>query len=166
MSESDSRMVIRWEGYMQGYELTVITGFNFLIGNKLGPVISGSDSIRLCECGFLESGLIWVQPYHEVPYRIGKFPGMMSSVYICSPNLIGAGGVANIFICVATTAATVNTAVQYILSYPWCKSKHRGHSVDTHFHDRAERVSLLFLIMKVANTSNKENFIAKLIFCK
>ena len=38
-----------------------------------------------------------------------------------------------------------------LLKYPTNKTKNRGHSIDTQFHDGAGSVSLSFLHLKVVN---------------
>jgi len=42
------------------------------------------------------------------------------------------------------------------LHYPWCKSKHHWHAIDYHVQDGAGSVSLLFLVVKAADSSHKE----------
>jgi len=73
---------------------------------------------------------------------ICNFPGMFSSVYISSLNDVGAGAVANLSVCGSTAAGIFNNAIQCFESYPWCKTKHHGHSVEVHFQDGAGSVFL------------------------
>jgi len=49
--------------------------------------------------------------------------------------------------------------------YPSGKTKHCSHSVDAHFPNGAGNVSLLFLIIQVANPSKIDNDIWKSILC-
>jgi len=48
--------------------------------------------------------------------------------------------------------------------YPRCKTKNRWHSIDVHLHDGAGSMSLLFLVIKAANTAKKDNDVLSLIF--
>jgi hypothetical protein len=51
------------------------------------------------------------------------------------------------------------------LDYPWCMTKNHWWAVDYHVQDWARSVSLLFLVIKAANLSEKVNGVQKLIFC-
>ena len=49
--------------------------------------------------------------------------------------------------------------------YLCCKTENHWRAIDYHVQDGARSVSLLFLVIKVANSSKKENCMQKLIFC-
>jgi len=149
---------------MQGYKQMGLTGFNFLIGDKSVTATGGRDSMSMWECCFPEPSITRLLPYWDVPCSICHFPGMRSSVFKSSPNVVSAAPVAISSICGLTTAGTFNVAVQYFISYTWCKTQDCGCSVEAHFQDEAGSMSLFFSSIKAANTSNKDNRVPQWIF--
>jgi len=51
------------------------------------------------------------------------------------------------------------------LDYPWCKSKYRWHAVDYHAQDGVGSMSLMFVVLKAADSLEKDNDVPKSLFC-
>jgi len=157
-------MVISERDYMQGCTPLGSTGFDYFIGDISRTASGGWDLMHIRECDFPEPTLIWLLLCWDIPCCIRDFPGTISSVNMNCTNAL-CGAVPNLSVCGLTTAGTFNTAVQYFVSHSWCKGKNHACSEEAHFQGGAGSMSLFFLIIQAANTSNKDNDVPKLIFC-
>jgi len=51
------------------------------------------------------------------------------------------------------------------LDYSWCKTKNHWHAIDYYVQGGARSVSILFLVINMADSSEKVDDVQKLIFC-
>jgi len=78
-----------------------------------------SDAIHLGDCGFPESSLIWLLLSREISCGMCDLLGTISGVSISSPNVVGAGVAASIYVSGSTTAGTFIATVPYFVSRTW-----------------------------------------------
>jgi len=91
-------------------------GFTFRISAELGAASGETTGNNLCYCGLSEPSLIWLLPGREVTAGICHCLRTISSVCMCSPNVVKGDVAEVVSIRGLTTTGTINSAVPYFIS--------------------------------------------------
>jgi len=115
-SNSNLSIVISNGSYMQRSNLTGSIGIEFLTGDEWPTGLGARVTIPWYDCSSSEHSRIQWLLGQEVPFGICHFPGTISRVCICSPNVFDDRVAAVVSLWRLTTAGTINSAPPYLLS--------------------------------------------------